>query len=437
MPSERRGVGWAFAWFFFALLSYFIVRPVRETMGITGGTKQLPWLFTATFLAMLAAVPVYSALVARLPRRWLVRAVYHFFAASLILFCLLMQIESERLEIWTARVFFVWVNVFAFYNTSIFWSVLADLFHHQQAKRLFGLIAAGGTLGAISGSVTASLLAKQLSTGTLILLPMVLIELGLMCAWRLEKQSSSIALGIAEETSRNGTAAAATETTREEPSQPIAGGLLAGITHVLRSPYLVAICVFLFFVQVCGTQLYSQQAEIVNATIQSDDDRTALFANIDLGTQLIALFTQAVLAGPILRRLGVSVALVILPVVYFVGFGFLAANPTLAVIVFAMITTRAATYGIAVPSREVLFTVVSREDKYKSKNFIDTVLARGGDALSMQIFGKLQRIVSMPALALWMLPLTVAWMLTAWRLGQRQRQLANEANGRRVADRNE
>ncbi len=143
MPSERRSVGWAFAWFFFALLSYFIVRPVRETMGITGGTKQLPWLFTATFLAMLAAVPVYSALVARLPRRWLVRVVYHFFAASLIIFCLMMQIDSGTVQIWTARVFFVWVNVFAFYNTSIFWSVLADLFHHQQAKRLFGLIAAG------------------------------------------------------------------------------------------------------------------------------------------------------------------------------------------------------------------------------------------------------------------------------------------------------
>ncbi len=242
--------------------------------------------------------------------------------------------------------------------------------------------------------------------------------------------------GMSEDATLTGQTTAAAETSSDAQSQPIAGGLLTGITHVLKSPYLVAICAFLFFVQVCGTQLYSQQAEIVNATIESNEDRTALFANIDLGTQLIALFTQAVLAGPILRRLGVSVALVILPVVYFVCFGFLAANPSLAVIVFAMITTRAATYGIAVPSREVLFTVVSREDKYKSKNFIDTVLARGGDALSMQIFGKLRGIVSMPLLALWMLPITIAWMLTAWRLGQRQQQLANEANSDQEARRN-
>ncbi len=428
MPSERRSVGWAFAWFFFSLLSYFIVRPVRETMGITGGTKQLPWLFTATFLAMLAAVPVYSALVTRLPRRWLVRVIFHFFAFSLIVFCGMMQVESEVIRIWTARVFFVWVNVFAFYNTSVFWTVLADLFNHKQAKRLFGLIAAGGTLGAVLGSLITSLFADRMSTSTLILLPAVVIEAGLCCAWRLEKQAGAIARGVEEESGNEQSDAHAVEEKEEEGSKPIAGGLLTGVTHVLKSPYLAAICVFLFFVQVCGTQLYSQQAEIVNASIQTDEARTKLFANIDLGAQLITLFAQAVLAGPILRRLGVSVALVVLPVVYFVCFASLAAHQTLAVLAFAMISTRAATYGIAVPSREVLFTVVSREDKYKSKNFIDTVLARGGDALAMQIFGKLRAVASMQTLALWMLPVTVVWMLTAWALGQLQRRLARERN---------
>ncbi len=428
MPAERRSVGWAFAWFYFALLSYFIVRPVRETMGIAGGTGQLPWLFTATFIAILVAVPVYSALVSRLSRRWLVRVIYHFFAFSLIVFCLLMQLESALVKLWTARIFFVWVNVFAFYNTSIFWTVLADLFTTRQAKRLFGLIAAGGTLGAISGSLYASFFSDRMSTSMLILFPAVAIEAGLWCAWRLEKQAASIALGAEEEIGNAEADVHLIEEKEQEASQPITGGLLTGVSHVLKSPYLAAICMFIFFVHVAGTQLYSQQAEIVNASIETNEQRTRLFANIDLAAQLITLFAQAVLAGPILRRLGVSVALAVLPVVYFVCFASLASQQTLVVMAFAMVASRAATYGIAVPSSEVLFTVVSREDKYKSKNFIDTVIRRGSDALAMQIFGKLRMFASMQTLAIWMLPVTVLWMLIAWGLGQLQRRRAKDSS---------
>ncbi len=415
MQEERRGVAYAFVWLFCILLGYFIVRPVRETMGSIVGTAELQRLFLASFFAMIVAVPLYSALVARLPRRWLVRVVYHFFAFCLLGFWMLMRIESQLVQAWTARILFVWISVFGLFATSVFWSVLADLFSSSQGKRLFGLIAAGGTAGAITGSLITSQIAEHLSTGTLLLLPIAVIEAGLWCAWRLDRQAGS--LQHADPGGR----------IHQDQSgdKPTGGGLMTGITHVIKSPYLASICLFLFFVQACGTQLYFEQAEIVKASIADDESKTKLFAYLDLGTQLLTLVVQVGLSSVILRRLGVGAALVILPIVYAIGFASLAAYQSLSVLVVTVIAARAAGYGIAVPAREVLFTVVSREDKYKSKSFIDTVVLRGGDALSGQIFGSLRGLqVSLTQINLLALPVTAIWALVAWNLGRRQRRLA-------------
>lgn len=408
-PDERRAIAWATAWFFFVLLSYLIVRPVRETMGTIGGTRQLQYMMLVTFGVMLIAVPIYSALVARLPRRWLVRVVYHFFTACLVAFFALMQWPNDAVQVWTARVFFVWVNVFALFATSVFWSVLADLFGSDQGKRLFGLVAAGGTAGAITGSLVTTQLADVLSTGSLLLIPAMTIQCGLACAWRLEKNAALVA-------------SSSEQTPMEKPT---GGGILAGITHVVASPYLASICLFLVLVQACGTQLYFEQAEIVKANIETTEARTRLFAYLDLGTQVLTLLVQAFLSSVILRRFGVSVALVILPLVYFAVFASLAIMPSLSTLIVCIIATRATGYGITVPAREVLFTVVSREDKYKSKSFIDTVVLRGGDAMSGQVFGWWRGLgVSIPALNLMALPLTLFWAVAAWRLGKRQKRLA-------------
>ncbi len=422
--SERSGVAWATAWFFFILLSYMIVRPVRETMGSIGGVKALQGLMLATFVAMLVAVPIYSWLVANLPRRWLVRVVYHFFAASLFAFFLVMQLESESIQVWAARTFFVWVNVFALFATSVFWSVLADLYTSQQGKRLFGVIAAGGTAGAITGSFLTSQLATHLSTSSLILVPIAMLEVGLACAWRLEKQSNNLRTSVAFR-----------DVVQDSPSdKSTGGGILSGITHVWTSPYLLMICLFLLFVQACGTQLYFQQAEIVAAEIPAKEQRTELFAYIDLGTQVLTLLIQSLCSGVILRRLGISVALAILPVVYFVGFASLAASQSLFVLVITVIASRAAAYGVTVPSREVLFTVVSREEKYKSKSFIDTVVLRGGDAASGQLFGVLRGFgLNLATLNLLVLPVTAIWAMVAWKLGRRQSRLANSLYSRRIS----
>ena len=186
--AEWHVVVWAAAWFFFVLLSYSVVRPVRETMGAIGGIKQLQGLMLVTFVAMLVAVPVYSTLVNRLPRRWLVRIVYHFFCVSLACFSIAMMWGNEFLQVWAARAFFIWVNVFGLFSTSVFWSVLADLFSSDQGKRLFGKIAAGGTVGAIFGSFLTSQIATSLSTAQLLLIPVATLQAGLWCAWRLEKR---------------------------------------------------------------------------------------------------------------------------------------------------------------------------------------------------------------------------------------------------------
>ena len=407
-------MAWATAWFFLVLLGYFIVRPVRETMGTVGGTSDLQALFLASFGVMLVAVPFYSALVARLPRRWLVRVVFHFFASCLIGFWALMQIDLPQVQTWTARVVFVWVSIFGLFSTSVFWSVLTDLFASSQAKRLFGLIAAGGTAGAISGSFLTSQLAPHLSTGTLMLLPVGIIEAGLWCAWRLERQAGSIRKIAADP-----------DDSTNRSDEPTGGGVWAGITHVIQSPYLASICLFLFFVQACGTQLYFEQAEIVKAAIPEKESRTSLFAYVDLGTQILTLFVQIFLSGTILRRLGVSAALVILPIVYALGFSVLAMEQSLTIMVITAIAARASGYGIGVPAREVLFTVVSREDKYKSKSFIDTVVLRGGDALSGQIFGWFRGLgFSLGTMNLLVLPVIAIWGGVAWRLGQQQRRLA-------------
>ena len=413
--AEWRVVTWAAAWFFFVLLSYSVVRPVRETMGAIGGTKQLQGLMLLTFLAMLIAVPIYSALVNRLPRRWLVRVVFHFFCVSLLGFSFALSFGSHQVRIWAARTFFIWVNVFGLFATSVFWSVLADLFSSDQGKRLFGRVAAGGTVGAIVGSLLTSQVATHLSTAGLLLIPAAALQAGLWCAWRLEKRVSADPFFIGNDG-------------QKEDDAPAVGGLWEGVTHVVSSSYLASICVFLFFVQAAGTQLYFQQAEIVAATVADDQTKTQVFAYIDFATQVLTLTAQVLLSGLILRRLGVSAALLVLPLIYLVSFSALSVYGSLPIVATAMVATRAAAYGITVPAREVLFTVVSREDKYKSKSFIDTVVLRGGDAISGQVLGTLRNLAgfAFTTLNLWTLPITLVWGYAAFRLGQRQQELADK-----------
>ena len=299
------------------------------------------------------------------------------------------------------------------FATTVFWSVVADLFSTRQAKRLFGFIAAGGTVGAVVGSLLTSQLAKLLTKDQFMLLPIVVIELGLVCAWMLEKQAGMLA--------RADSQSSVVEVEQTVP--PARSGWLNAVTHVLRSPYLQVICVFIFFVQFCGTQMYFEQAAIVDAALPGESDRTQLFANIDLATQVLTLVAQLFLSSFILRYFGVAVALMVLPAIYLCSFSALAVDSSLQVMVVAVVIGRSAVYGITVPAREVLFTVVKREDKYKSKGFIDTVVLRGSDAASASAFTGLEGL-GLRTLNLCLLPVVVMWLFVSWRLGRMQEVLA-------------
>ncbi|MDA8745343.1 MFS transporter [Rubripirellula amarantea] len=430
-PHVKRAVLWATAWFFCILFGYMVVRPIRETMGTTVGSDGLRNLMWITLVVMIIAVPSYAWLVKRMPRRWLVRTVFHIFTACLVAFYFAMQSDWEPARVMTSYGFFVWVNVFSLYTTSVFWSVLADLFSHQQGKRLFGLIAAGGTSGAISGSFLTSRIASLIGTHQLILITIASIQAGLWCAWRLERQMAidrrssdeeleSDSIGNRELSDDQPT----TEPANSESDKPnVDASLWSGVIEVARSPYLAAICLFLFFFQTFGTQLYFQQADIVSATLTTKEAKTEFFANLDLGAQVLTLVLQTLISGFVLRRLGVSVALVALPLASLVVFTSLSLHPSLWVLGISMIVVRGMSYGLTVPAREVLFTVVSKNQKYKSKNFIDTVLMRGADAISSAGFTQLKNLqIPTAQVNLFALPLVALWAIVAWRLGQLQKK---------------
>ncbi len=414
--NEGEGVSvlLATAWLFFLLLGYFVIRPVRETLGSLVDSDDLRQLFYASFFTMLAAVPAYGFLVNSLSRRWLVRVVYQAFALCLVGFWVFLRSDSEVVQAWAAWILFIWISFFGVFSTTVFWSVLADLFSSRQAKRLFGFIAAGGTAGALVGSLLTSQLALLLTKEQFVLLPVVVIELGLLCAWMLEKQAAV----LTQADSQSG----AVEV--EITAPPARGGWLNAVTHIFRSHYLQFICIYIFFMQFCGTQMYFEQAAIVKAALSEESDRTQLFANIDLATQVLTLLAQIFLSSFILRFGGVAVALMVLPVIYVGSFSALAFNSSLQVMVVAVVLGRSAVYGITVPAREVLFTVVKREDKYKSKGFIDTVVLRGSDAASASAFTGLEGL-GLRALNLCLLPIVAIWLFVSWRLGRFQEALAD------------
>src|SRR5690242_17378051 len=368
-PQERAAALLSFAYFFALLAGYYVLRPLRDQMGIAGGIKALPWLFTATFLALIAAQPLYGALVARLPRARFIPVVYHFFAANLALFWLLLSLGIETRVV--ARVFFVWVSVFNLFAVAVFWSFMADLFTSEQGKRLFGFIGAGGTAGALLGPAITIGLSVPLGPANLLIAAIVFLELAVFCSHRLER------------------AAAARPGSRARERR-VGGGAFAALPELFRSPYLLGVGAWVSLLSFGATNLYFEQANIVAATVHGAGAQTRIFASIDLAVGLLSLATQVFATGQLLNRFGSGAAAAALPAVYIAGFAALAVAPSLIAVVAIQIAQRWMNFAIANPARQVFFTVVSREEKYKVKNVIDVVVYRGSDALYGWLFGALE-----------------------------------------------
>ncbi len=411
--GELAALLWSSAYLFFVLCAYYILRPIRDEMGVAGGVENLAWLFTGTLLGMLILHPAYTSMVGKLQRRKFVPYTYRFFILNLVAFFFILRWADASQSVWVGRVFFIWASVFNLFVVSVFWSFMTDLYHPQQSKRLFGMIAVGGTLGATLGSSITSVLVESVGQINLLLVSALFLEVAARASRALDHREESLVLAAKEDY-----AEADIELNR---SEVIGGGVFDGIKHVLRSPYLLGIAGLMLFFTISSTFLYFQQAEIIAEAFANDSaGRTRLFANIDLVVNVLTFLVQIFLTGRILKWFGVGAALAFLPVVTLVGFGILAVAPVLVVVVVFQVVRRAGNFAVQRPAREVLYTVMDRTDKYKAKNFNDTFVYRVGDQVGAWSYTALGWFgLGLTGLAVVMLPIAVVWGGLAVWLGVR------------------
>jgi AAA family ATP:ADP antiporter len=404
--EEVGALTWALVYGFCIFLAYYILRPVRDEISSADrGNLQILW--TVVFLVMLIAVPAYSWVVARWPRGKFVPWVNRFFILNLVAFYVALVSLPLGARPWIDRVFYVWASVFALFVVTVFWGFMADLFTSEQGKRLYGPIAVGGSLGAIIGSAVTASMISALPAFTLLLIACVPLEIAAQSARRLHRQSDQ-----------------AGSTLRREDA-PVSGSVWSGIRVVFSSPYLVRIAVFIFLMTFASTVLYFQQAHLIYDAISDRAVRTALFAKMDLAVNVITLTGQGFIVAHVIRRIGMGWSLAMVPILAAVGFVALGLFPTLAVLVVVQVLYRSLRYAVAKPTREVLFTVVDREEKYKSKAFIDAAVYRGGDLINGWIYAGLAALgLTVGAIALVAAPVALLWALVGLDLGRRQDQLA-------------
>jgi AAA family ATP:ADP antiporter len=403
--------------FFFILTALMVLRPAREALGMQRGIETVRWLFVGTAVVTLALNPVFGMLVSRTRRLVFINATLLFFAASLLVFYGLLVMAPAAIGETSGMVFFVWFSVFNLFAIMVFWGLMADRFSLEQSKRLFGVIAVGGTLGAIAGPWLASRLAEPVGTAGLLLVAagsLGLAALSVRVVARLQPERARPAAP-------------------DDPASPpavderavIGGSAWEGLRAVFRSPYLLGIAAYVLIMAVIATFLYFTRLQMVAALGEGLDMRTTVFARMDLYVQLTTLVLQALVAGKLMKHVGVPVTLALLPVTAALGFVGLALVASLAALVAFQAAFNAVDRAIMRPARETLFTVVSRADKYKSKAFIDTFVYRGGDVVGAQVEGVLGRLgTGLAALISVAVPLAFAWAVLGIWLGRRQERQA-------------
>jgi AAA family ATP:ADP antiporter len=364
-------------------------------------------MMTATFVTLLLMTPLFGWLSARVPRYRLLLTVYAFFGLNLVLFFAAMT--SDLSPQWAARTFFVWLSVFNLFVVSVFWSVMADLFTPTQGARLFGVIAAGGSIGAMVGPLLTTGLTYLIPIPGLLLLSAVFLVACGFCIHQLDRWAMA---RPSRQISRQG--------------EPIGGSIWAGVRLALSSPYLLGICLYLFFLTTTATFLYLEQMRLVSEQIPSPQGRTRLFALIDLAVNVFTFLIQVTVTSRVISRFGLVSALVVLPVVSAIGFSVIAVMPFLVVFILFTVVRRVGEYALAKPAREVLFTVVSREEKYKAKNFIDTAVSRGGDATTGWIVSGVKTLGVTAGQVAWVLvPVALLWGGVGWFLARKEEKLRN------------
>ena len=409
----------SFVYFFFVMSAWFVLRPIRDEIAVAAGVRKLPYLFMGTLVATLVFNPLFGALVARFRARTFIATTYHFFVANLLVFYALIRLAGANpgstFELWLGRGFYVWTSVFNIFVISIFWSLMADAFTSDQAKRLFGFIGVGGTLGSIAGSGFTAAMASSLGTQNLLLVSALLLEIAVVVVMRFPRR---VAVGTLHTASAR------------EPEDRIGGSAWGGLTRLLQSPYLLAIAAFLTLYILGSTVLYAQQTDLIGHLYPTREARTTVLAQLEFAAQTLTLFTQFFLTGRITRWIGLGATLAIVPVATVLGFGTLGLFPVFQTLAVLTVCRRAANFSLMNPAMETLFTVVSREDKYKTKNFIETFVYRFSDQLTVWGYAGLAALgLGVSGIAFAVTPVAAASVALALWLGRRQRQMEQPGPG--------
>jgi AAA family ATP:ADP antiporter len=427
--EEVRAMLLSAAFFFFVFCAYFMLRPIRDEIAVASGVRNLKWLFLGTLTATLVCNPLFSWLVVKLPVRRLIPVTYHLFAASLVVFFFVRRGAPAGSEHVLNIAFWIWISVMALFVPSVFWSVMADAWRSDQAKRLFGFIGLGGTLGSVVGSALTAELARRIGTANLFLVSALMFEIGVFVVSRMLRAERPRARALPDGAAEQQPDDAA------DRSRAIGGSAWAGIYNVMRSPYLFAIASFLIMYTIGSTILYAQQTEIVGRYYQDRELRTQLLAQVEMTVQILTLVTQAFFTGRIIRWIGLGAALAFMPALTGLGFLVLGSMPVPMTLFAFVILRRASNFALTNPSMEALFTVVSREDKYKAKSFIETFVYRGGDQVAVWVNdGLLALGLGVTGISYSAIPMCVVWLGVGVWLGRRQTRLARREGAISPAD---
>jgi AAA family ATP:ADP antiporter len=418
---EYAPVAWSFAYFFCVLSSYYILRPVRESMAVGSGADTIPYLFLATFVLTMLATPIFGWVTSKYPRRIFLPWVYLFFISNILIFWVVFaQVDEEgSTHVWLGRAFFVWLSVFNLFIVSVFWSFMADIYTREQGRRLFGFITAGGSIGALIGAAATTAYVTQIGVQNLFPIAAILLLAAVLCirhlrGWVAHEHESEI-----DET--------------VETDKPLGGNPFSGITHVVGSNYFLAIVVCSIIASLLGTALYMFAAQLVEVSIPGADARTEFFSHINSWTNLFALLGQMFFVRHVVARFGIGRSLAVLPLVSIAGFIILAFDPVLAVVAFLTIARRALGFSFSKPTSDMLYSVVTPEEKYKTKNFIDTAVYRFGDIvgtwsvklmMGVSIGGLSFVGLSIVGVSVAMLPFAVIWSVASLWLGREYKRKA-------------
>jgi AAA family ATP:ADP antiporter len=419
-PRELPAVLAAFFLYFFVLGSYFAVRPVRETIATILGAETVAdlWLYTALF--SIAIVPIYGWLVSKVRRSILLPAIYG--SVAVVLVIIGNGLGDQEVGQSVGASFYVWISVLNLMLVSVMWSFLLEMFNSEQSKRLFGLVAAGGTAGALVGpAITRVFVSTVGDSGVLYIgaagfVGAIACQAVLMGIWKPAAATSATAPAAP-----TGTAPAAATGTATAVDKGLGGNPFAGIFLVAKSPYLIGIAVFVALASLASTILYFEQLKIVEAAFPDRTERTEVFATIDFVVQSLTILTQLFLTGRIATKFGLRYLLVILPIVMMGGFLVLAAFNTFTVLVIMFVGRRWGEDALIRPGREMLFSVFDKETKYKAKKFIDVPVYRAADYVGAQAKTAIDAVTASPVASLAIVAaMAGVWATVGWRLGKRQ-----------------